>query len=551
MYRTINHSMCVLAAAILGLTLFLTFIVEGGGFSARLKEEIRGQALLTAEVIEQTKSPQTALQALDRASQGRRLTVIGPDGTVLFDNQADPAKMENHYHRPEIQQAMESGTGEITRWSAALDTVVYYYAVRMNDGTVCRIAVTQYSILQVAGTMLMILTGGGVVLYLLAMVLAKRLTNRIVQPLEQISEPYEEADVYPELRPFLHRITVQNQEIKRQIEQVQSQQIRLQLISEGMSEGLAVLDEKGVLLSANKSGLEWLGMKESDIGTSSLESVCPVKEVRQGVFRARMGESYHKTFQKGEQICRIFCSPVLEKEQVGGIVILLMDCSEQERNERMRQEFSANVSHELKTPLTSILGYSQLIGRGMAKGADAVAFAGKIEQESNRLIALINDIIALSRLEEQPSEEVVSSVSIRKLAEQTIERLHQRAEQKKVTLNLEGQDFMVEGNPSQLEELIYNLCDNGIKYNREGGQVFIFLEPGKLTVTDTGIGIPQQDLDRIFERFYQVDKSRSTKVDGTGLGLSIVKHIAQNQNAQIFVESELGKGSSFTVTFDH
>lgn len=551
MYRTINRSMCVLAAAILGLALILAAVLGGSVFSKRLKEEIRSEALLTAELYEQTGDPDLALEALNRASKGRRLTVIGTDGTVLFDNQADPKTMENHFNRPEVRQAMETGTGEITRRSSVLNTVIYYYAVRLEDGTICRVAVNQYSVWQVAGVLLAILAGAGLLLYLLAAALAKRLTQRIIRPLEEISEPFQEQEmIYPELRPFLHRITVQNQEIKRQMERVRGQQIRLQMISEKMNEGLAVLDEGGVLLSANASGLNWLEMKEPDIGVASLEETCPVKEVRQGVFRARMGESSNKTFQRGEQICRMFCSPVLEKGKVSGIVILLVDCSEQERNERMRREFSANVSHELKTPLTSILGYSQLISNGLAKGKDVISFAEKIEQESNRLIALINDIMALSRLEEQPAAEIPSQVSIRSLAERVVERLKEKAEQRNVSIVLEGEDFVVRGNSSQLEELIENLCDNAIKYNKPGGNVCVTLEPGVLKVTDTGIGISEEDCGRVFERFYRGDKSRSKAIDGTGLGLSIVKHIAQSQNACVSVSSELGKGSCFTVTFE-
>lgn len=551
MYRTINRSMCVLAAAVLGLALLLGVLVGGGAFSSRLKEEIRGEALLTAELIDRTGDPEIALEALNRASKGRRLTVIEKDGTVIFDNQADPETMGNHANRPEVRQAMETGTGEATRRSAVLNTVIYYYALRLKDGTVCRVAVDQYSIFQVAGTLAALLAGACLVLYFLAAVLAKSLTKRIIRPLEELSEPYEEsAAVYPEIRPFLHKIAAQNREIKRQMERVRGQQIRLQLISERMNEGLAVLDGKGLLLSANKSGLDWLGMKAEDVGVATIEEGCPVKEVRQGVFRAGMGESFHKTFQKGERICRVFCSPVLEEQKVTGIVILLMDCSEQERNEQMRREFSANVSHELKTPLTSILGYAQLIGCGLAKGEDVVSFAQKIERESNRLIALINDIMALSRLEEQPVSEAPSQVSVKALAERVRERLKSKAEKKQVSVTVEGQDFTVLGNPSQLEELIENLCDNAIKYNRPEGRVLISLEPGILKVSDTGIGISQEDCQRIFERFYRVDKSRSKQIEGTGLGLSIVKHIAQSQRAQVSVSSQPGKGSCFTVVFD-
>ena len=327
---------------------------------------------------------------------------------------------------------------------------------------------------------------------------------------------------------------------------IQGQKQQLQTISDAMKEGLAVLDEQGAVLTVNQSGVEWLEIAGDE--SESLEKICPVKEVRQCVFRARTGETLTKTFQRMGRSCRLYCSPVMADSKVNGIVLLMVDCSEEEKNEELRREFSANVSHELKTPLTSILGYAQLIARGMASGEQTRAFAEKIETESKRLIALIQDIMALSHLEEElPSES--SPVSVRAVAQQALSRLEEQAKEKQVTLTLEGADFTVNGNSSRLEELVYNLCENGVKYNRVGGQVTVTLQSGQIRVADTGVGISPEDCRHIFERFYRVDKSRSKAAGGTGLGLSIVKHIAKNQNAEVTVTSTLGKGSCFTVTF--
>lgn len=546
MFDAINRNMRLLSAILLGLTFVLTAALGGTAFSRRAQEETKNEALLCAALLEQIEDSDRVADALSQAGQARRITLIAPDGTVLYDNQADASHMKNHKNRPEIAEAMETGRGDSTRRSEVLDQVIYYYAVRLQDGSVCRIGAPQYQIAKLAATIALCLLLLTAALYVLATVLSYRLTDRIVCPLEQWQEDSPAQNVYPELRPFLQRISRQNRKIKQQMARIQGQKQQLQTISDAMKEGLAVLDEQGAVLTVNQSGLEWLEIAGDE--SESLEKICPVKEVRQCVFRARTGETLTKTFQRMGRSCRLYCSPVMADSKVNGIVLLMVDCSEEEKNEELRREFSANVSHELKTPLTSILGYAQLIARGMASGEQTRAFAEKIETESKRLIALIQDIMALSHLEEElPSES--SPVSVRAVAQQALSRLEEQAKEKQVTLTLEGADFTVNGNSSRLEELVYNLCENGVKYNRVGGQVTVTLQSGQIRVADTGVGISPEDCRHIFERFYRVDKSRSKAAGGTGLGLSIVKHIAKNQNAEVTVTSTLGKGSCFTVTF--
>lgn len=546
MFDAINRNMRLLSAILLGLTFVLTAALGGTTFSRRAQEETKNEALLCAALLEQIEDSDRVADALSQAGQARRITLIAPDGTVLYDNQADASHMKNHKNRPEIAEAMETGRGDSTRRSEVLDQVIYYYAVRLQDGSVCRIGAAQYQIAKLAATIALCLLLLTAALYVLATVLSYRLTDRIVCPLEQWQEDSPAQNVYPELRPFLQRISRQNRKIKQQMARIQGQKQQLQTISDAMKEGLAVLDEQGAVLTVNQSGVEWLEIAGDE--SESLEKICPVKEVRQCVFRARTGETLTKTFQRMGRSCRLYCSPVMADSKVNGIVLLMVDCSEEEKNEELRREFSANVSHELKTPLTSILGYAQLIARGMASGEQTRAFAEKIETESKRLIALIQDIMALSHLEEElPSAS--SPVSVRAVAQQALSRLEEQAKEKQVTLTLEGADFTVNGNSSRLEELVYNLCENGVKYNRVGGQVTVTLQSGQIRVADTGVGISPEDCRHIFERFYRVDKSRSKAAGGTGLGLSIVKHIAKNQNAEVTVTSTLGKGSCFTVTF--
>ena len=546
MFDAINRNMRLLSAILLGLTFLLTAALGGTAFSRRAQEETKNETLLCAALLEQIDDSDRVADALSQAGQARRITLIAPDGTVLYDNQADASHMKNHKNRPEIAEAMETGRGDSTRRSEVLDQVIYYYAVRLQDGSVCRIGAAQYQIAKLAATIALCLLLLTAALYVLATVLSYRLTDRIVRPLEQWQEDSPAQNVYPELRPFLQRISRQNRKIKQQMARIQGQKQQLQTISDAMKEGLAVLDEQGAVLTVNQSGLEWLEIAGDE--SESLEKICPVKEVRQCVFRARTGETLTKTFQRMGRSCRLYCSPVMADGKVNGIVLLMVDCSEEEKNEELRREFSANVSHELKTPLTSILGYAQLIAKGMASGEQTRVFAEKIETESKRLIALIQDIMALSHLEEELPD-ASSPVSVRAVAQQALSRLEEQAKEKQVTLTLEGADFTVNGNSFRLEELVYNLCENGVKYNRVGGQVTVTLQSGQIRVADTGVGISPEDCRHIFERFYRVDKSRSKAAGGTGLGLSIVKHIAKNQNAEVTVTSTLGKGSCFTVTF--
>lgn len=382
----------------------------------------------------------------------------------------------------------------------------------------------------------------------LSIIFAKNLTADIVKPIENLGINLDiNDDVYPELVPVLKRIYGQSAEISHQMERVNRQRLRLQTVGENMNEALIVLDDHSEIISANNAAVSLFGGKELK---HRLFSEATDNEELISCLRLSLdGKKTSVVYKVSERGYRVFFSPVYEKEEVSGVVILAVDISEEMKTAEIRREFSANVSHELKTPLTTILGYSQLINNGIAKEEDVKSFTQKIEHESARMIVLIDDIIKLSKLDEKAERDEFVSVNIRRCAEEAVDLLSDKASQKGVHVNVVGGELTVDGNPGQINEMIYNLCDNAIKYNKDNGEVTVNITETGFEVSDTGIGIPEEMKERVFERFFRVDKSRSKKVSGTGLGLSIVKHIALCHDAQISLESIPGEGSKFTVSF--
>ena len=385
-------------------------------------------------------------------------------------------------------------------------------------------------------------------IYILVIGIASALTKNIIKPLEDVYS-YELDSVYPELEPFVKRIAVQGREIKRQEDKVNEQKSQLQAISENMNEGLIVIDANKTILSVNKSVLDIFGVSEEEIKHRRITRLIEDKNLLKHLDKSLSGKKEYTDYEKDSKAYQVFYSPVYEKNRVRGVVILLIDASEKMKSEQIRREFSANVSHELKTPLTAIHGYSQIITGGLAREGDVTGFAEKIEKESFRMINLIDDIIKLSRLDEQREVLEKENVSLLELSRDVESKLKNKAEKRNISLLVTGEDTVVFANKTQITEMIYNLCDNAIKYNIENGKVLIEIISNGFKISDTGIGIPTEYKDRIFERFFRVDKSHSKSINGTGLGLSIVKHVALSNDAHIEVESVLGEGSSFTVTF--
>ena len=477
-----------------------------------------------------------------------RVTWIDRDGTVLFDTQADQTAMENHADREEIREAMESGSGSAVRNSSTMTEQTYYEARRLCDGTILRISANQASAWALMIDLLLPIILIAVLAISLSLLLARRMAKNIVEPLNTLDLEHPLSnDTYEELSPLLRRINQQHLQIDAQMRKLQHKTDEFIQITSHMQEGLVVLDKETNIRSINSAAMKIFGAEESCVG-SSFFRVNRSNPLRQALNDA-LDRGHGSAMQELEgRIYRFDMSSIRSDGNLLGAVILAVDVTEAQNAEQMRREFSANVSHELKTPLQSIIGSAELLESGMVKQADAPRFVGHIRREASRLVNLIEDIIRLSQLDEGmdlPAE----AVDMLELSEEVKTILTPSAEEKNVRIAVSGRGFSVVGVRRMLQEILYNLCDNAIKYNVPGGSVTIHAENNRLTVSDTGIGIPPEHKDRIFERFYRVDKSHSKASGGTGLGLSIVKHAAAYHHAAITLESAPGKGTSIAIQF--
>ncbi len=477
-----------------------------------------------------------------------RVTWIDTDGTVLFDTQVDQTIMENHADREEIQEAFATGAGSAVRTSSTLTEQTFYEARRLADGTVLRISTNQES----AWALMMGMMWPIILIVVLAIglsaILARRMAKNIVGPLNKLDlEQPLKNDVYEEISPLLHRIHRQHNQIAAQMEALRRKTDEFEQITGNMQEGLVLLSSEGTVLSINPTAKLLFGAEDDCIGKNFL-MIDRTSSMRSAVNDALdKGRGYARSNRNGRDY-QFDLSRIESDGTVIGAVVLAFDITERLNSEQMRREFSANVSHELKTPLQGIIGSAELLESGMVKPEDEARFVGHIKKEASRLVCLIEDIIRLSQLDEGvelPKE----NVDMLELAEDVKAILEASAADKQVTVQVTGAGFSVEGVRRMLHEVVYNLCDNAIKYNVPGGAVTIHAENNRLVVSDTGIGISAEHKDRIFERFYRVDKSHSKASGGTGLGLSIVKHAAAYHKAEITLESTPGKGTAITVRF--
>ena len=477
-----------------------------------------------------------------------RITWIDLDGTVLFDTQADQTVMENHADREEIQEAFETGRGSAVRTSATLTEQTFYEAQKLKDGTVLRISTNQESAWSLMIGMLWPVILIAALAIALSSILARRMAKKIVEPLNKLDlEQPLKNDVYEEISPLLHRIHRQHRQIADQMEKLRHKAEEFQQITSHMQEGLVLLDGEGTILSINPFAMALFETDADCIGKGFLQ-IDRDSAMRSAVNDALdKGRGYARLRRNGRDY-QFDLSRIQSDGAVIGVVVLAFDITERLNSEQMRREFSANVSHELKTPLQGIIGSAELLESGMVKAEDEARFVGHIRKEASRLVSLIEDIIRLSQLDEGvalPTEDV----DLLLIAEEVKAILEKSAAEKNVSINISGNGFAVQGVRRMLQEIIYNLCDNAIKYNVPGGNVEIHIDNKKLTVSDTGIGIPAEHKDRIFERFYRVDKSHSKASGGTGLGLSIVKHAVQYHKANIELDSTPGKGTTISILF--
>lgn len=484
----------------------------------------------------------------------RRITLIDADGNVLFDNQTNADALDNHAEREEIRQAMESGKGMSIRYSKTLTEKTLYYAVKLSDSSILRVSTNQYTVVTILLGLLQPIILILVIALILTAVLSSRVSKTIIKPINELNLEYpEKNETYEELTPLLRKISDQKRTIARQLAEAKKKQNEFNLITENMNEGFLVIDKDTNILTHNGAALKLLGI-ENPASDSALV-LCRTKEFREVVTNSLSGEKAQSIMKQNDRAYSLIANPVFENENIIGAVIIIIDITEIEKREEMRREFTANVSHELKTPLTSISGFAELMKNGGVPNETVTDFSKSIYDEAQRLISLVNDIIKISELDEKSISLESEKVDLYELSNEIIDRLKGQAAKKNITLNnLVGKNAEIVGIRKILDEMIYNLCDNAIKYNNENGTVDIIVSgtAKKLSVIvrDTGIGIPTEHQSRVFERFYRVDKSHSKKVGGTGLGLAIVKHGALYHNADIQLESIEGKGTSITITFD-
>jgi two-component system phosphate regulon sensor histidine kinase PhoR len=484
-----------------------------------------------------------------------RLTGVAPDGTVLLDSKADADAMENHADRPEIIEALEAGTGEALRYSETLWNEMYYFAIRLSDGNILRVSRAVGGITDVLAVTLPVAIAMTVIIMVIAGFAARKLTERVIAPLEKIDFGGENTTVYEELLPYAKKIDRQRQEIREKMAELSQRAETIETITSNMKEGLILVNSDATTLTANYSARQIFG---EHMENKNIMHIYRDSDFQNAVRQCLAGEHVELQSERGNRIYSVFLSPVNSGGAASGAVILFLDATERFRAEKQRREFSANVSHELKTPLTTISALSEMIGSGMAKDGDIKSFADRISEQAGRLLVLIDDIIRLSEFDEgsltgDGAKQDDTVFDLWELTETVIGALREKAGN--VEIRLFGERFEISANRRMIDELLYNLVDNGIKYNKDGGLVTVELMREKsgekkgfcrITVSDTGIGIPAQHQDRVFERFYRVDKSRSKKTGGTGLGLSIVKHITEYCGGNVKLQSKEGMGTMVT-----
>jgi len=547
--KKIFKSIMFVCALVLAVGLAAVMGILYSNFDGQMRKELSKEAAYLAYGVEQ--------QGLDYLKnikdKSARITYIDQDGTVLFDNEADVSEMKNHSDRTEFQKAEKYGAGESSRYSDTLSEKTIYYALRLKDGTVLRVSGTQDSVLALVENLIFPLCGLLCLMLILSGIMASAISKRIVKPINELDlESPEENQIYEELSPLLSKIYRQNREIQNQLELAKQQQEEFALITENMQEGLIVIDKYTMILSANSSAWNLFHVDRVCQG-ESVYCLDREEEFRHAIEQVLSGEHTELVLKLNGSDIQLIANPVIRDKKTEGAVVLLVNVTEKLERESLRREFSANVSHELKTPLTSISGFAEIMQGGLVKNEDIPKFAGRIYKESQRLLQLVEDVIQISQLDEEKTSYVWEPVDVYQVCKNAFESLKEKAKSLNVHLYICGERMKMEAVRTLLEEAIYNVCDNAIKYNRNDGSVSVFLtqtaQEIQIVVKDTGVGIPKEDQDRVFERFYRVDKSHSKEIGGTGLGLSIVKHAVGALKGSVILRSEEGNGTEICMKF--
>ena len=548
MTNKIFRSIVSVAMVVLVASLFIASSFLYDYFNRSQVNQLKEELILVAENVDKVGTEY--FENFD--SSIFRFTLVSSDGSVLYDSQAKAGEMENHLEREEISEALKDGSGSSARYSSTLTERTFYEATRLKNGNVLRISVSQITVGALILGMLPAICAIILISVVVALIMSHKMATAIVKPLNKLDlENPTEIETYEELTPILTKINKQHKQITRQMQDLRRMSDEFEQITNSMNEGLVLLDDKGTTLSINAAAKKLFGVDSDVVGRNFL-TVDRSADMRHAIEKALKGKHGEFREERNGNEYQFVVNRTESEGKTVGVVILCFDVTETAFAERNRKEFTANVSHELKTPLQSIIGSAELLENGLVKPEDTERFVGNIKKEASRLVALINDIIRLSQLDED-SEPATESVDLYELSKEVIEVLSVSAAKRQVNLELEGESCIIKGIRRYLYEIIYNLCDNAIRYNKENGKVIIDVSQKDgntvLSVTDTGIGIPAEHQSRIFERFYRVDKSHSKETGGTGLGLSIVKHAVAYHGGKVTLNSKVGKGTTITVEF--
>lgn len=552
MRKKIFRNMVLLAViSVLIMAILITF-VQYEQFYREMRLSVKNSAVSLSDLVNSQGTE--LLDLIQKSPDANRITLVDTDGTVLFDNKSNPAKMENHLDRPEIQEAIKNGRGEDERLSETISEITYYYAVRLHDGKVLRISRTRQSVwAAVFSTIPYFILIIGIIL-VLAIFLARKLTKNIIDPLNNLNldDPLSN-EHYDELSPLISRIYNQQQEIQSYVREVREKQEEFNSVVNNMREGLIILNANANIMTINRSVGEIFDIEPENYIGKKIYTLHRSSALQSVIEKAMKGFSDEEVIEVGKRHFQLFADPVKDEDQLKGIVLLILDVTEKKEAESNRREFTANVSHELKTPLTSIRGYAEIIRDGIVKPEDISEFSDRIYKEADRMLEMVNDIMSLSHLDEGLSEEKFEETDLFSIVTEVVEKFKPLAAKKNIQILTEGETSIIWGVPRLIDEIVYNLVDNAIKYNRERGTVRISVKMDRqfatLRVNDTGIGISKEDQARVFERFYRVDRSHSRDSGGTGLGLSIVKHAAKVHHAKVELSSQINVGTTITVSF--
>lgn len=549
MKKKISITMCLMTAVSVIITAVMISLVIYRKNYNEMKSMIRAEAEYISQAIDTEDI--NYLESVKNVTPSR-ITWIDSNGNVIYDSAGE--NLSNHSNRPEIIDAVKNGSGESSRLSETFSEQTYYYAVKLTNGTILRMSDTTSSIYHDIFSALPYTVIVIAIIIILAIIVSNNETEKIIKPINELDLDNPSNNLkYDELAPLLRRIEKQNSDIEKYISELKAKQVEFETVTENMSEGLIIINQKSTILSCNKSAVAILGGGEYNYISKSVFDLNHSKNFVDAVENAVVGKHDETALTINNRSYMVITNPVKHFDKISGAVIIIIDVTEKESREELRREFSANVSHELKTPLTAISGFAEIMKDGWAKPEDYQMFALKIYNETQRLINLIEDIIKLSRLDENKIEITKESVDMLVLAKDAAARLSSKAKDKNISVTVNGDHGNITGVRQILDEMIYNLCDNAIKYNKKNGKVEVivkdYISNVSVTVKDNGIGIPAEDLDRVFERFYCVNKSHSKESGGTGLGLSIVKHGAIFHKAKINIDSTLGIGTSIEIIF--